>query len=171
MNDPTLYSNGPGFPYGAYNGTAHDPYRMHLPVPSALKQDQYSTDIGGDALGNNEHNLFLNFPSASPNPLLSQDRALFNSFNQGSNQQPGSPLGFASINRTREYAYSAAHGHDVGHETPSQIKLGQQSYQVIGSDRSSDGQEQNPGQKIVWGEHGSEDDLPLHDALSKASAA
>lgn len=169
MHDPTLYSNVPRLPYGAYNGAPHDPYRMHPSLTPAMKQDLYSPGISGDVLANNESNLFLNFPSASPNPL--QERPLFNAFH-GSAQQSGSPLGFTPINRERDYSYTAAHGAKGDEQgTPSQIKLEPQAFQTAGSDNSSDSKEHIFGQSTTRAQHGSEDDLPLHDDLSRASAA
>lgn len=168
-----MYQNGPRLPYvpTVYNSAAQDQYRMHLPVPPAIKQDQYSPGVNGDLLGNNEHNLFLNFPNASPNPLLPQERTLFNSYQQSPTEQPGSPLGFTPINRGREYAYVAAHGHDIGHETPSHIKLEPQTHQTDGSGHSSDGRDDLLDPKAVWGEMRSEEDLPLQDERKRASSA
>lgn len=173
MNDSAMYQNSVRLPYGtaAYDGTTRDQYRMHLPIPPAFKQDQYSSGLGGDALGDNEHNLFLNFPHTSPNPLLSQNRVFLNPYQQGSAPQPGSPLGFTSINRSREYAYTTSHGHDLGHETPSHIKLEPQAHQTLGSDHSSDGREHLFDPKVVWREQGSEDDMPIQDEIKRAPSA
>lgn len=170
MNDPTMYQSGPHSPYfgSVYHGTVQEQYRMHLPIPTALKQDQSSSGSGANAMCSAEPNLFLNFPNTSPNPLLAQDRNLLSPYPIGSAPQPTSPVEFTSISRNHEHTYATSHNHDFGHETPPYIKLEAQT--SVDSEHSSDDKDHVIGLDRSWDTQGPGDDLlPQDDESQDAS--
>lgn len=148
-----------------YNGTVQEQYRMHLPIPTAIKQDQSSPGSGGNVMCSAEPNLFLNFPNASPNPLLAQDRNTLSPYPIDSVHQPTSPVGFTSISRNREHTYATSHSHEFGHETPPYIKLEAQA--SIDSEHSSDDKDNVIGLERSWDPQGPGDELPTQDEESQ----
>lgn len=165
MNEAPPYHHGTRYPFSAapnYSSSVQDHYRAAPDIQVSVKQDEYPQGNHDDALRSSGSNFFLGISNASTNPLFSQDRFFLNSYTHSiSHHQPPSPLGFSTVNGSRERSYSTACDQEPRH----QIKLEPHICDALQNDCPSDHKEVGLNPESMWSGRGSEDDLVIHEHL------